>query len=130
MAIAEQVVESATFAAKVAGFGAFGLAIEELTGYPSFFWISAFIGAFVIRRPFDGTTIRVGGSILIAALAWSWMWTNATLDFLGLSSDVYLAPVAGFWAGFGEFIGKMIRDPDKLGAYVRLFLGRGKSNEK
>lgn len=127
MASIQQAVDSTTFAAKVAGFGAFGLAIEQFTGYPVFFWVSATIGALLIRRPFSGRSTKAGIVTLGAALAWSWLATGATLDALGLSQDVYLAPVAGFWAGFGEFIGNQLRDPDKLGAYVGIvFRGRQK----
>lgn len=127
MASIQQAVDSTTFAAKVAGFGAFGLAIEQITGYPVFFWVSATIGALLIRQPFSERSTKGGVVAMVAALAWSWMATAPTLDFLGLSEEVYLAPVAGFWAGFGEYIGKLIRDPDKLGAYVGIIIrGRQK----
>lgn len=127
MSYPQSLIESTSLGAKFAGFGAIGLALQEVTGYPGLFWVSALVGVMIIRRPFDGLGWRSGLFAFVVGISWSWLATNPTLDVLGLASDIYLAPVAGFWAGFGEYVGKLLKDPERLGNYVGIvFRGRGK----
>ncbi len=118
-------IDAATFAAKVSGFGSFGLMVEHWTGYPGVFWVAAAAGAVFIRRPVEG---REGARLTLRGIAvglvWSWLLTEATLDMAGWPREIYLIPVAGFWAAFGELIGKIITDPVRLRSFLLIIRGR------
>ena len=125
MSLKAALIDSTSLAAKVAGFGSFGLAVEDFTGDPGTFWVAAFIGAVLIRKPLEGADgDKAKLKSIAAGVGIAWMATNPLLDFLGLSQAVYQVVAAGALAAFGEQFVTVATNPDKLKRWVDLWKGR------
>lgn len=125
MSIKAQVVDSVSLGSKIAGFGAVGLVIEDVSGYPGTFWIAALIGAILVRRPLEGVqSERAKLRSILCGLGIAWMGTAPLLDFLGLATAVYQTVLAGALAAFGEQVVTVMTDPNKMRRWVDMWKGR------